>query len=353
MANPGLSIKLIHRDSQPNLTQSHRTQKLILLSKARAMRLTKDLHSKYINNSNANVVPAKIYYQKDSTYMAQVSIGTFRRTPPISYFLDVDTGSGIIWIQCQECRNPGHHCFYQRQPLSPLWNPFLIKNLCIGNFCSYLVQYDDGATSEGYLASETFNFDSNSTSRNVVFGYGINQIKMDRYGTGGGNVAGILGLGWSSHSLVNQLGPIAQANIAGSRLTIPANYFQRRSGRGGTIIDTGTAHTFLVRPAYEMLERALVNYFSRMPSVFRIHRQRFFNLCYQRTTTRGGFNNLPTIAFHLSNADLVVQPQGAFYLGDIFGRYMIGAYQQTNQRFIYDVSRKTLNFGPADCARNP
>ncbi|PQQ05093.1 hypothetical protein Pyn_37069 [Prunus yedoensis var. nudiflora] len=36
MANPGLSIKLIHRDSpesplyQPNLTQSHRTQKLIL-----------------------------------------------------------------------------------------------------------------------------------------------------------------------------------------------------------------------------------------------------------------------------------------------------------------------------------
>ncbi|XP_020415684.1 aspartic proteinase nepenthesin-2 [Prunus persica] len=278
MANPGLSIKLIHRDSQPNLTQSHRTQKLILLSKARAMRLTKDLHSKYINNSNANVVPAKIYYQKDSTYMAQVSIGTFRRTPPISYFLDVDTGSGIIWIQCQECRNPGHHCFYQRQPLSPLWNPFLIKNLF----------YDDGATSEGYLASETFNFDSNSTSRNVVFGYGINQIKMD--------------------------------SIAGSRLTIPANYFQRRSGRGGTIIDTGTAHTFLVRPAYEMLERALVNYFSRMPSVFRIHRQRFFNLCYQRTTTRGGFNNLPTIAFHLSNADLVVQPQGAFYLGDIFGR---------------------------------
>ncbi|CAB4274396.1 unnamed protein product [Prunus armeniaca] len=125
MANPGLSIQLIHCDSpesplyQPNLTQSHRTQKLVLLSKAHAMRLTKDLHSKYINNSNANVVRAKIDYQKDSIYMAQVSIGTFRRTPPISYFLDVDTGSGIIWIQCQECRNPGHHCFYQRQPLFP------------------------------------------------------------------------------------------------------------------------------------------------------------------------------------------------------------------------------------------
>ncbi|PQQ05092.1 hypothetical protein Pyn_37068 [Prunus yedoensis var. nudiflora] len=167
---------------------------------------------------------------------------------------------------------------------------------------------------------------------------------MDSYGTGGGNVAGILGLGWSSHSYVNQLGPIAQAkfsyclqtthnnnhthntylrfdiSIAGSRLTIPANYFRRRSGRGGTIINTGTAYTFLVRPAYEMLERALVNYFSRMPSVFRIHRQRFFNLCYQRTTTRGGFNNLPTITFHLSKADLVVQPQGAFYLGDTFRR---------------------------------
>ncbi|XP_034208368.1 aspartic proteinase nepenthesin-2-like [Prunus dulcis] len=234
MANPGLSIKLIHPDSQPNLTQSHRTQKLILLSKPRAMRLTKDLHSKYINNSNANVVPAKIYYQKDSTYMAQVSTGTFRRTPPISYFLDVDTGSGIIWIQCQECRNPGHHCFYQRQPLFPSLeslsyqklvcnrHPLCFPGRCIGNFCSYLVQYDDGATSEGYLASETFNFDSNSTSRNVVFGCGINQIKMDRYGTGGGNVAGILGLGWSSHSLVNQLGPNSTSQV----LILPPNNAQ-------------------------------------------------------------------------------------------------------------------------------
>ncbi|KAH0984268.1 hypothetical protein GBA52_011445 [Prunus armeniaca] len=249
MANPGLSIQLIHCDSpesplyQPNLTQSHRTQKLILLSKAHAMRLTKDLHSKYINNSNANVVRAKIDYQKDSIYMAQVSMGTFRSTPPISYFLDVDTGSGIIWIQCQECRNPGHH----------------------------------------YIQSRT----------------DLPQTVLLQYGT------------------LNPYFVILQdISIAGSRLTIPANYVRRRSGRGGTIIDTETAYTFLVRPAYEMLERALVNYFSRMASVFRIHRQRFFNLCYQRTTTRGGFNNLPTITFHFSNADLAVQPQGAFYLGD-------------------------------------
>ncbi|KAL6287535.1 hypothetical protein ACE6H2_011925 [Prunus campanulata] len=61
MANPGLSIKLIHRDSpesplyQPNLTQSHRTQKLILLSKARAMRLTKDLHSN-VNRVGENLL---------------------------------------------------------------------------------------------------------------------------------------------------------------------------------------------------------------------------------------------------------------------------------------------------------
>ncbi|CAB4274397.1 unnamed protein product [Prunus armeniaca] len=189
----------------------------------------------------------------------------------------------------------------------------------MGNFCSYLVQYDDGATSEGYLASETFNFDSNSTSRNVVFKCGINQIKMDSYGTGG-DIQSRTDLPQTVLLQYGTLNPyfviLQDISIAGSRLTIPANYVQRTSGRVGTIIDTETAYTFLVRPAYEMLERALVNYFSRMASVFQIHRQRFFNLCYQRTTTRGGFNNLPTITFHFSNADLAVQPQGAFYLGD-------------------------------------
>lgn len=78
--------------------------------------------------------------------------------------------------------------------------------------------YDDEATTEGYLASETFTFESNSTRServpNIIFGCGINQIGIDAYGEEGGNVAGIVGLGWSPHSLVSQLGSNSQGRFS-------------------------------------------------------------------------------------------------------------------------------------------
>lgn len=120
---------------------------------------------------------------------------------------------------------------------------------------------------------------------------------MDAYGEEGGNVAGILGLGWSPHSLVSQLGSISEGqfshclqsmpydhhspntylrfgadipnrpsfqqtesakfgrlipyflnmldiSVASLRLHIPPEHFARRPQfRGGTLIDTGTMLT--------------------------------------------------------------------------------------------------------------
>ncbi|KAH7532915.1 hypothetical protein FEM48_Zijuj04G0073000 [Ziziphus jujuba var. spinosa] len=193
MAKPdGLTINLTHRDSpdspfyQPNLTTSQRTRKLILQSEARALHHHLKQYPKQHFNSNA--LRSKVDYQGDSVYMAQVGIGTFTSGPnsSISYFLAMDSGSDLIWTQCDTCRSPGHHCFPQRQPLFPSLrsssyrklvcarHPLCYPRRCIGNFCSYISRYLDNSTSAGFLASETFTFYSDSSQKevvpNIVFG---------------------------------------------------------------------------------------------------------------------------------------------------------------------------------------
>ncbi|PON84634.1 Aspartic peptidase [Trema orientale] len=460
----GLTIKLTHRDSpksplyQPNVSQSKRTENLILQSIARAIHMAyHDQDSNATKNFNSNALRSKVDYQKHSLFMAQVGIGTFRsslsNSSSISYFLHLDTGSSLIWTQCEGCRAPGHHCFHQKQPIFPDLRSYSYRKLvcdsrhplcfpgkCLRGFCTYHEEYFDNSSSEGFLASETFTFESISSSttqketvQNIVFGCGFDQTNMDTYGDEG-NIAGVLALGWESHSLLNQLGSRAQGrfsyclqvpdinnhmqntllqfgsdipnispslakttdllkyntlnhayfvnlldiSIAGSRLRIPLKYFSRRSrnNRSGTVIDSGSSYTTMVKPAYDLLEQAMANYLSRVaPGLTRVEMPGAFRLCYQRIRGGGGegFSNLPNVTFHLSpfqEAELRVQPQGAFYVSGTRREYfclavlrsslpyehgglnIIGAYQQTNQRFIFDVSRMKLIFGQEDCTRN-
>ncbi|RXH89834.1 hypothetical protein DVH24_032191 [Malus domestica] len=124
----------------------------------------------------------------------------------------MDTGSYLMWVECQECKDPGHHSFHQNKPvfnhsqssshrkLVCDRHPLCFPGKCIGNFCSYHIVYDNEATTEGYLASKTFTFESNSKRSERVW---VLMVKR-------GNVAGILGSGWSPHSLVSQFGSISE-----------------------------------------------------------------------------------------------------------------------------------------------
>ncbi|PON84633.1 Aspartic peptidase [Trema orientale] len=448
----GFTLKLIHRDSpesplyQANLAQLQRTRKLILQSLARS---TYQSHEHPSNSTQhfINVLRSKVDYQLGSIFMAQVGIGSFRASwpnssSPISYFLHVDTGSSLIWTQCEECKARGNNCFYQKQPIFPDLrsssytklpcnvHPLCYPRRCVKRFCSYHYEYEDGSSSEGYLASETFSFDSSTSIQkeivqNMVFGCGFNQQNMKNYGDQG-NIAGILGLGWGPRSLVKQLGSraggrfsyclqrvdgnhqrntflrfgsdipsrsglqttdllqygseeayfvnLVDISIAGSRLHIPSDHFIRRGSRGGTIFDSGTSYTIIIESAYNILEQALVNHFSKFVGLTRIRVPRFFSLCYKRSIGRG-FSNLPNITFHIGDANLVAQPEVAFSVDkaqdgkeffclamashSLFQSNMddpvtaIGAYQQINHRIIYDVTRKKLQFRPEDCTQNP
>lgn len=158
-------------------------------------------------------------------------------------------------------------------------------------------------------------------------------------------------------------------SISGSHLNIPPYYFRDRLSPDGTIIDSGASYTYIVKPAYRILEQEMVKYLSSIGGLKRTGHPHF-GLCYERSRKGQGFNNLPNVTFHFQGADLVVQPQGAFevdtsrrgmeffclamfpYFDDSSPGSIIGAYQQTNHRFIFDINQKDLMFGPENCILN-
>lgn len=170
---------------------------------------------------------------------------------------------------------------------------------------------------------------------------------------------------------------LVDISVADRRLWIPAQYFSRRARLDrltGVVIDSGSTYSLIVQPAYQILEEAMIRHLTlTIPGLTRIHMTDFFNLCFWRPRSEiaQGFNGLPSLTFHFrGGVEMVVQPEGVFYVdGDrrnVFcmalipsnydaaggGLTIIGAYQQTNHRFIFDAGLRRLSFGPENCARN-
>ncbi|XP_024984319.1 aspartic proteinase-like protein 2 [Cynara cardunculus var. scolymus] len=158
-------------------------------------------------------------------YYAKIGIGT----PPREYYVQVDTGCDIMWINCidcQDCPKKGYHgldlTLYDRE-LSLTGKPVMCDeefcreinggtvNGCKANVpCLYTEIYGDGSESIGSFVKDAIQYDSVSgdfetkmATGSVVFGCGANQT---------GNLAsseeafdGILGFGKSNSSVVSQL----------------------------------------------------------------------------------------------------------------------------------------------------
>ncbi|CAL4982033.1 unnamed protein product [Urochloa decumbens] len=138
--------------------------------------------------------------------------------PPKPYFLSVDTGSDLTWLECaastgacERC-NKGPHPHYQPGPpsykLVPCTDPLcdtLHEDLgttkyCTEPFqCDYTLTYADGS-SIGALMTDKFSLPNDHPDLAIGCGYdqGVNAGKVT-------TVDGILGLGPSSVSLVSQL----------------------------------------------------------------------------------------------------------------------------------------------------
>uniref|UniRef100_A0A7N1A5T3 Peptidase A1 domain-containing protein n=1 Tax=Kalanchoe fedtschenkoi TaxID=63787 RepID=A0A7N1A5T3_KALFE len=171
------------------------------------------------NNTSVDLkVIRPVLEPTNSAYLVKIHLGTFSGQQPTykEYHLHFDTGSRMIWLQCEDCAKPGNTCFQQSgvpypnrrstsyEPLPCDDHLLCIPGRCIGTHCSYIVEYDEGSYSRGILAYETLKFESSQQQRGemvrVVIGCG-HQNKMVEFT----EEAGVFGMSWSAYSFVNQV----------------------------------------------------------------------------------------------------------------------------------------------------
>ncbi|XP_015898713.3 aspartic proteinase nepenthesin-2-like [Ziziphus jujuba] len=283
---------------------------------------------------------------------------------------------------------------------------------CVKNECVYNQRYGGGSVTKGLASVETFAFPFNSNQTrsvgNIVFGCSNDNQNFTFSGTG--RISGILGLGPYPDSLPSQLRnlinkrfsyclpssmtqnsvlrfgediqiipnlkrtPFVRMNrsshyflnlldisVAGHRLGFPPGAFSlKQNGSGGVVIDSGCTVTNMEREPYGVVMREFQNHFVRFGLERVVNSSEGFELCYKQ---RRGFSHYAGLTFHFEGADMVVQPQ-FMYVQNYRMRYfcvallpftgptLIGAWQQQNTRFIYDLNLQELQFAPEDCSRD-
>ncbi|KAL5722209.1 hypothetical protein ACHQM5_005755 [Ranunculus cassubicifolius] len=137
-------------------------------------------------------------------YYARFGIGT----PAKQFYLAIDTGSDVTWIQCSPCTR----CYKQTDPIfdpstSSSYKPLtcdaqqckeLDTSTCSANKCNYEVDYLDGSSTVGEYATETFTLDGSVLS-SLAMGCGHDNRGLFVA------AAGLLGLGGGSLSFPSQI----------------------------------------------------------------------------------------------------------------------------------------------------
>jgi hypothetical protein len=307
-----IHVELIHVDAHRSFTHLERLHRAASREKHRLRKLHEKIrHGKHQAQGDADVevsVEAGV-----GEYLMNLAIGT----PPRSFSAMVDTGSPLVWTQCDPCINcsnrepifsPSNSSSFSRMLYSnPLCASLTSRVTTLDNStggCNYRLEYETPATSQGYLALETLTLGSGNRTvsfKNIGFGCGNHNQGFDEG-------AGIVGLDRSPLSLVSQLGSsidnrfsycftlfndsvykssrlvlghsaalissdastttplvvnplfkdsylvnLEDISVGGKRLLIPSGYFRGESygvAVGGTIIDSGSALTNIVPPAY-------------------------------------------------------------------------------------------------------
>lgn len=195
------SVELTHPHSQKS-PSTHNTQ----------YTSTKTL----TENSNPNLPESVITSSSLSLYyIMKISIGT----PPTQIQAMADTGSDLIWTQCDPCPN----CFHQNAKLFKPTTSSTYKDITcpsshcdtcsIYNLCRYQRQYQDGSNSSGNLASESISLDS-VYGKEVVLKGAIIGCGHENVGYFEKDVSGIVGLGSGELSLVTQLGSLIDGKFS-------------------------------------------------------------------------------------------------------------------------------------------
>ncbi|KAI3466035.1 hypothetical protein Pfo_022698 [Paulownia fortunei] len=389
----GLSLKLIPWDSPDsplypgNLTPLQKHKKIIQFS----------YHLEPISSDSVTINWNKIQIpvrHHDFRYSVNIKIGT----PSKEVRLLFDTGSAFIWTQCTQKLNTYNPLSSNTYKPLPCNHRLCAKKICkcIKNQCVCSIAYgSDGAKYTLAGSLDTFRMPLSDQSEKafpeIVFGCSNKQPL---------NFSGILGLDRTPVSLLGQLrsqtrgrfsyclhsGPsyltlgkdisnfegkqvkttplvhtnysalflnLTDISVAGKRMGLSPSLFSLRNGK--VFLDTGIMYTVLAKRAYDKVNKAFASYFKG--KLERVGGA-FYNMepCYKMTP---GFKDFPTMTFHFQGAADLVAKNTHITDGNVActavargSRTIIGAVQQWNTRFMFDINANVLKFYSDDCAND-
>ena len=335
-------------------------------------------------------------------YIVNVGFGT----PKVAQTVVFDTGSDVTWIQCQPCVTS---CYQQQDQLFDPTKSSTYANIscsspdcsalqtsgCSGSTCIYAVQYGDNSQTVGFYAQDTLTLAPSDVIPNFKFGCGEKNSGLF------GRAAGLIGLGRRPVSLVSQtaqkyggafsycLPPTSSsagyltfgsASASNAQFTPmlsqsgrPTFYFLELmsifvSGQklatspalfsnAGVIIDSGTVITRLPPTAYSLLRTAFRDGMKQYPTA---PAASILDTCYDLRNY--STVSIPKVALQYQGATMDLDPTGILYFasanqaclafapnGDDTDLAIIGNTQQRRFKVLYDVSKKTIGFGPGGC----
>ncbi|KAF5447601.1 hypothetical protein F2P56_033141 [Juglans regia] len=198
------------------------------LSELRARDMAR--HGRMLQSSSGGVIDFPVQGTYDpyivGLYFTKVQLGS----PPREFYVQIDTGSDVLWVSCSGCNgcpetsglqiqleffDPGSSstaslisCTDQRCSVGVQSSDATCSSQ--NNQCAYAFQYGDGSGTLGYYVSDLMHFDAilggsvtTNSSAPVVFGCSTSQTgdltKSDRA------VDGIFGFGQQEMSVISQL----------------------------------------------------------------------------------------------------------------------------------------------------
>ncbi|GLJ36520.1 hypothetical protein SUGI_0733700 [Cryptomeria japonica] len=412
-------LQILHRDALivGNLTYQHRIIERLKRESRRVKALNRRMEKKL--NKGKEMMNGKSKTEGFSgvviSGMAEGSGEYFTRigvgTPAREQYFVLDTGSDVVWVQCQPCND----CYDQADPVfdpsssasftsiscgSPVCNELDVAD-CNSRGCVYQVAYGDGSYSIGSFATETLTFGTTAV-QNVGIGCG-----HDNKGLFVG-AGGLLGLGAGRLSFPTQLGTYGKVfsyclvdrasgssgtlefgpaseppagsvftqllrnpqmdtfyyvsltaiSVGGLLVSLPQSVFEfDETGQGGVIVDSGTSVTRLQKEAYEAMRDAFVAGTTDLPRAPGIA---IFDTCYDLSGHQTV--SVPTVGFHFLNGVGLILPAGNYLIPmDSKGTFclafaptsgdlsIIGNIQQQHFRVSIDSESSLVGFAPNQC----
>ncbi|KAK8521366.1 hypothetical protein V6N12_005274 [Hibiscus sabdariffa] len=336
-------------------------------------------------------------------YFTRVGIGS----PAKQFYMVLDTGSDVNWIQCEPCSE----CYQQSDPIfdpsaSSSYTPVscdssqcssLRESACRDGKCLYQVRYGDGSYTVGDFVTETVSFGNSGNINDVALGCGHTNEGLFVA------AAGLLGLGGGPLSMTSQIkatsfsyclvdrdsagsstldfnaglpgdsvvAPLIRSrkvdtfyyvgltglSVGGQPVQLPPGIFDLdQSGNGGVLVDCGTAITRLQTQAYNALRDAFVSLTRDLPTTSGVA---LFDTCYDLSSRSSV--SVPTVAFVFGDGKSLDLPAKNYLIPlDSSGTYcfafapssslsIIGNVQQQGTRVSLDLANNRVGFSSNKC----